>query len=69
MMDPKVIKNADITASSIHSAPYAAFNGRLNLAPSAGVGGGWAVSANNLNQYLQVWEMLIMDIVGLGSDH
>ena len=50
----KVIKDAQISASSEWDGNHAAIQGRLNFLAHPGKQGGWSAKNNNLNQWIQV---------------
>ena len=50
----KLIKDAQISASSEWDGNHAAIQGRLNFLAHPGKQGGWSAKNNNLNQWIQV---------------
>ena len=53
-MENRVIKDAQIAASSQWDANHAAIQARLNFKAGGGKRGGWSARWNNANQWLQV---------------
>ena len=54
-METGAISDAQITASSIYGANYAAFQGRLHFKATGRLAGAWSASTNDINQWLQVY--------------
>ena len=53
-MESRLIKDAQITASSQWDANHAAIQGRLNFKAGGGKQGGWSSRTNDVNQWIQV---------------
>ena len=53
-MESRVIKDAQITASSEHDANHAAIQARLNFTAGGGKQGAWSARSNDASQWIQV---------------
>ena len=53
-MESRLIKDAQISASSQWDGNHAAIQGRLNFLAGGGKQGGWSTGQNNANQWIQV---------------
>ena len=53
-MENRLIKDAQITASSEFSSNNAAIQARLNFKEGGGKKGGWSARSNDANQWIQV---------------
>ena len=53
-MENRLIKDAQITASSEWASNYAANQARLNFKAAGGKQGGWSARYNDANQWIQV---------------
>ena len=53
-METRLIKDAQITASSEYSSNHAAIYGRLNFKARGGKEGGWSARSRDVNQWIQV---------------
>ena len=53
-MENRLIKDAQITASSEWDSNHAAIQARLNFKEGGGKYGGWSARYNNANQWIQV---------------
>ena len=53
-MENRVIKNAQITASSEWNSNHSAIQGRLNFKAGGGKQGAWSARSNDANQWIQV---------------
>ena len=53
-MENRLIKDAQITASSEWDSNHAAIQGRLNFKEGGGKQGGWSARYNDANQWIQV---------------
>ena len=53
-MESRIIKDAQITASSQWDPNHAAIQGRLNFLAGGGKQGGWSARHNNPSQWIQV---------------
>ena len=53
-MENRLIKDAQITASSEWDSNHAASQARLNFKAGGGKRGGWSARSNNANQWIQV---------------
>ena len=53
-MENRLIKDAQITASSEWDSNHAAIQARLNFKASGGKRGAWSARSNNANQWIQV---------------
>ena len=53
-METRLIKDAQITASSEYSSNHAAIQARLNFKAGGGKQGGWSARSGDANQWIQV---------------
>jgi len=53
-MENRLIKDAQITASSEQDSNHAAIQARLNFKAGGGKQGGWSAGSNDANQWIQV---------------
>ena len=53
-MENRLIKDAQITASSEWDSNHAAIQARLNFKAGGGKAGGWSARSNDANQWIQV---------------
>ena len=53
-MENRLIKDAQITASSEWNSNHAAIQGRLNFKAGGGKQGAWSAGSNDANQWIQV---------------
>ena len=53
-MENRLIKDAQITASSEQDSNHAAIQARLNFKTRGGKQGGWSAGSNDANQWIQV---------------
>ena len=53
-MENRLIKDAQITASSEYDSSHAAIHARLNFKAGGGKRGGWSARSSDANQWIQV---------------
>ena len=53
-MENGVIKDAQITSSSVYDSKHSAIQARLNFKAGGGKQGGWSAGSNDANQWIQV---------------
>ena len=66
-MENRVIKDAQITASSEYSNNHAAIQARLNFKAGGGKNGGWSARSSDANQWIQVALGSFTNITGVAT--
>ena len=66
-MENRLIKDAQITASSQYYYTLAAIQARLNFKEGGGRLGGWAAASNNANQWIQVALGSFTNLTGIAT--
>ena len=66
-MENRLIKDAQITASSEYDSNHTAFQARLNFKAGGGKAGGWSARSNDANQWIQVALGNSTDLTGIAT--
>ena len=66
-MENRLIKDAQITASSEWDSNHAAIQGRLNFKAGGGKQGAWSAGSNDANQWIQVALGIYTKLTGIAT--
>ena len=66
-MENRLIKDAQITASSEYDSKHSAIQARLNFKAGGGKKGGWSAGSNEANQWIQVALRNFTDLTAIAT--